>query len=131
MGQYAELLGHNNILAPAEISDFAVYVHSDGGSISPEFSHNCVYSIGNGALTNQVYNAKAGEYYDLPGVVIEQDPQFREAPNGDFRPRNPNVLRGGKRDIADNATQMGAVLQKYQFARRAKAANLGRLQIVR
>jgi hypothetical protein len=62
---------------------------------------------------------------------IEQDPQFVDAANGDFRPRNPNVLRGGKPDIADNVTEIGVVLQKYRFARRAKAANLGRLQIIR
>jgi len=67
----------------------------------------------------------------LPEHSIEQDPQFVDADNGDFRPRNPNVLRGGKPDIADNETEMGAILQKYQFARRAKAANLGRLQIIR
>jgi len=67
----------------------------------------------------------------LPEHSIEQDPQFVDADNGDFRPRNPNVLRGGKPDIADNETEMGAVLQKYQFARRAKAANPGRLQIMR
>jgi hypothetical protein len=67
----------------------------------------------------------------LPKHSIEQDPQFVDADNGDFRPRNPNVLRGGKPDIADNETEVGAILQKYQFARRAKAANLGRLQIIR
>ena len=66
-----------------------------------------------------------------PEHAIEEDPDFIDAANGNFRPRNPNVLRGGKPDIADNATEMGAVLQKYQFARRAKAANFGRLQIVR
>jgi hypothetical protein len=67
----------------------------------------------------------------VPEHAIEEDPQFVDAPNGDFRPRNQNVLRGGKPDIADNETQMGAILQKYRFARRAKAANPGRLQIIR
>jgi hypothetical protein len=66
-----------------------------------------------------------------PQHVMEENPQFVDATNGNFRPRNPNVLRGGKPDIADNVTEMGAVLQKYQFARRARAANLGRLQIIR
>jgi hypothetical protein len=66
-----------------------------------------------------------------PENAIEENPQFVDTVNGNFRPKNPNVLRGGKPDIADNPTEMGAVLQKYQFARRAKAFNLGRLQIMR
>ncbi|KPL25544.1 MAG: hypothetical protein AMJ75_00640 [Phycisphaerae bacterium SM1_79] len=66
-----------------------------------------------------------------PENAIEENPQFVDAANGDFRPRNPNVLRGGKPDIADNATEMGAVLQEHQFDRRAKAVNFGRLQIIR
>jgi hypothetical protein len=67
----------------------------------------------------------------LPEHSIEQDPQFVDAANGDFRSRNQYVLRGGKPDIAENETEMGAILQKYQFARRAKAVNPGRLQIMR
>jgi hypothetical protein len=66
-----------------------------------------------------------------PENAIEENPQFVDAANGDFRPRNPNVLRGGKPDIADNATEMGAVLQEHQFDRRAKVVNFGRLQIIR
>ncbi len=66
-----------------------------------------------------------------PENAIEENPQFVDAANGNFRPRNPKVLRGGRRDIAGNVTQMGAVLQKYQFARRAKTVNLGRLQTMR
>jgi hypothetical protein len=62
---------------------------------------------------------------------INVDPQFVDAGNGDFRPRNPAVLRGGKPDIADNPTQMGVVQQKYQFAERAKTTNRARLQIIR
>lgn len=66
-----------------------------------------------------------------PEHATEENPQFVDVANGNFRPRNPNVLRGGKPDIADNATEMGAFLQKYQFARRARMANLGRLQTIR
>lgn len=66
-----------------------------------------------------------------PKNAIEENPEFVDAVSGNFRLRNPNVLRGGKPDIADNATEMGAVLQKYQFASRAKEANPGRLQIIR
>ena len=68
---------------------------------------------------------------DKPANDIEVDPQFVDVDSGDFRTRETKVLRGGRRDIAGNVTQMGAVLQKYQFDRRAKTANLGRLQIMR
>jgi hypothetical protein len=66
-----------------------------------------------------------------PANAIEEDPQFVDADSSDFRPRNPKVLRGGRRDRAGNATEMGAVLQKYRFEERAKTANFGRLQIIR
>ncbi len=66
-----------------------------------------------------------------PENTIEENPQFVDAANGNFRPRNSNVLRGGRRDIAGNAAEMGAVLQKYRFDRRAKAVNFGRLQVIR
>lgn len=67
----------------------------------------------------------------LPEHSIEENPLFVNAGGGDFRPRNPNVLRGGLPDIDDNPSQMGVILQKYQFARRARGANVGRLQIIR
>lgn len=66
-----------------------------------------------------------------PANAIEVDPQFVDGDSGDFRARETKVLRGGRSDIAGNVTMMGAVLQKYQFERRAKTANLGRLQIMR
>ena len=59
------------------------------------------------------------------------DPLFVNPSVYDFRPRNPLVLRGGMPDLAGNPTQIGAILQKYQFANRARSANLGRLSIFR
>jgi parallel beta-helix repeat protein len=61
---------------------------------------------------------------------LETDPQFADADEGDFRPRNPEVLRGGMTDTNGNATQMGAIIQAYQFARRARMVNHGRLSII-
>jgi len=62
---------------------------------------------------------------------ISSNPLFVDAANGDFRPCNPAVLRGGKPDIAGNSTQMGAVVQKYQFANLGRAANMRRLAVIR
>jgi len=77
-----------------------------------------------------------GGNYDLPDALppvncIEKDSLFVDAASGDFRPRNPAVLRGGRPDINGNPTQMGAILQKYQFGDRERIANMARLRIVR
>ena len=63
-------------------------------------------------------------------AVVEADPDFVDSANGDFRVRNPAVLRGGMPETQGNVRQMGAVLQEYQFARRARVMNAGRAGIV-
>lgn len=78
--------------------------------------------------TYQDYNCYPG---NTESHGVSSDPQFVDAANGDFRVRNPAVLRGGKVDINGNPTQMGPIKQKYQFSKRARAANLGRLAILR
>jgi hypothetical protein len=93
-----------------------------------ERTDNAVLYISNCASYNNNLN--------FPGVYVgennlEADPQFTDANNGNFRPRNPQVLRGGLADINGNATQMGAITQPYQFPRRAGASNLGKLSIVK
>jgi len=77
-----------------------------------------------------------GGNYDLPDALppvncIEKDSLFVDAASGDFRPRSPAVLRGGRPDINGNPTQMGAILQKYQFGDRERIANMARLRIIR
>jgi len=67
----------------------------------------------------------------IAGDNIETDPQFVDAANTDFRPRNPIVLRGGFPDINGNVTQIGAIIQAYQFPKRARMVNHGRMSIVR
>ena len=76
--------------------------------------------------TNTTVHILTG-FHSLNGT----DPQFIDAANGDFRPRNPLVLRGGMPDITNNPTQIGAIQSKYQFISKARAANLGRLAIIR
>lgn len=76
--------------------------------------------------TNASVNLLTGEH-----SLNATDPQFADAASGDFRPRNPLVLRGGMPDIAGNPTQIGAIQGKYQFISKTKTANLGRLAIIR
>jgi len=118
---------HNNIAYLAAADDNFVECLASFGSLG-FCDYNCVWSAeGIVATPFNLNNAPA-----FPNsVLIEQDPQFVDAANGDFRPRNPAVLRGGMPDPKGDATQIGAVLQKYQFANRARTLNAGRLQIFR
>lgn len=108
-------------------------VHSAGGFFfnrtagSFDYSdYSCLWTM-NGAPTGANRWGGTG----LPSNSIEADPQFVNAASGDFRPRNPAALRGGKPDINGNPTQMGAILQKYQFGDRERIANMARLRIIR
>ncbi len=96
---------------------------ADDAQMAPHVAYCCAHGNGSGQ-------------FSLPDALpeqncIEEDPEFADAANGDFRPRNPAVLRGGKPDISSNPTQMGAVLQKYQFGDRERVANMARLRIIR
>lgn len=95
----------------------------DNAEMAPHVAYCCAHGNSSGQ-----YSLPAG----LPAISsIAEDPQFVDAANGDFRPRNPAVLRGGKPDISGNPTQIGAVLQKYQFGDRERVANMARLRIIR
>jgi hypothetical protein len=120
----SRLVQYNNIFILHTAATGKVINRASGAIKYSDYS--CAWAI-DGAPTASSRWGGTG----LPEHSIEQDPQFVDADNGDFRQRNQNVLRGGKPDIADNETEMGAILQKYQFAKRAKAANPGRLQIMR
>lgn len=99
------------------------YANLTVNTMMPYVTHCCAHGNSSGQ-------------FSLPAALpewdsIEQDPQFVGAASGDFRPRNPAVLRGGKPDINGNPTQMGAILQKYQFGDRERIANMARLRVVR
>lgn len=123
-GANVTLVEYNNIfVVTAKATGKAVSYVS--GSVAYS-DYSCLWALDGAPAASDRWGGDG-----IPEHAIEEDPDFIDAANGNFRPRNPNVLRGGKPDIVDNVTQMGAIMQKYQFARRAKAANLGRLQIVR
>ena len=119
-----KLIQYNNIFVLHTAASGKIITRTKGSVLYSDYS--CAWAIDGAPVASDRWGGTG-----LPEHSIEQDPQFVDADNGDFRPRNPNVLRGGKPDIADNETEMGAILQKYQFAKRAKAANPGRLQIMR
>ncbi len=112
----------NSLVGPV-ITNNIIYLAQPASDIPvsvPRISHedyNC---------TNATVNLLTGSH-SLNAV----NPQFVDATGGDFRPKNPVVLRGGVPDIAGNPTQVGAVQGKFQFISKAKITNLGRLSIFR
>lgn len=99
------------------------YADVSGSLMAPRVAYCCAHGNSSGQFS---LSAALPEWDS-----IEQDPQFVDVASGDFRPRNPAVLRGGKPDINGNPTQMGAILQKYQFGDRERIANMARLRIIR
>jgi hypothetical protein len=95
--------------------DYNLYFGTDGNPLT--------FINDTGANPNWVYPEK-GEH------DIEADPMFVDAANGDFRPRNPAVITGG-RPVDGIATYMGAVPPKHNFKSNARAANFGRLATIR
>lgn len=83
-------------------------------------------------LTTPFESIKSGGTVPVLGDhSIEAAPEFVDAANGDFRARNKLVLRGGEPDVTGRVTQMGAILQRYQFAQRGRMANFARLGIIK
>lgn len=118
------LVEYNNIFVVAAKASGKAINRMAGGIAYSDYS--CLWALDGAPSASGRWGGDG-----KPEHAIEEDPDLIDAANGNFRPRKPNVLRGGKPDIAGNTTEMGAVLQEYEFARRAKAANLGRMQIIR
>ncbi|MGA2915818.1 MAG: hypothetical protein ABSE89_07305 [Sedimentisphaerales bacterium] len=91
------------------------------------------YPISASRISYEDYNCTNASFNILTGShsLNATDPQFVDAANGNFRPRNSLVLRCGMPDLAGNPAQIGAIQDKYQFISKAKAANFGRLSIFR
>jgi hypothetical protein len=112
----------NNIFAPRESNANILKVTANGGSIV-EVTNNCIYHPD--GLSNPWPNTKD------PKKTIEEDPEFVDVSSKDFRPLNPNVLKGGRMDIAGNSMQIGAMVQGYQFANTGKMTNMARMRVFR
>ena len=120
------VVAFNNIfcLAPG-----AVGLHCNSGSIVYN-DYNCFIESDGTPLTV----GDNGSGYEVPVKgkhSVQVDPDFVDAANGDFRVRNPLVLRGGRPGPDGRAAVIGAIGQEYQFAQRARIMNAGRAGIVR
>lgn len=129
-GTTSVLIEYNNIFMPAAVDDYAVYIDDDKGTILYSDYSWAFCSAGNFTV-DPWYDDTNDKSFMGPNSTKDIDPQLVDAANGDLRPLNPAVLRGGRPDIAGNPGQIGAVTQKYQFAQRARQVNQGRLAIIR
>jgi hypothetical protein len=125
----ATVIVRNNILVPDKDA-YAINIYTAGGSVRNDY--NCLWGSDGNQLATPFGTIKSGGAPPTLGPnSIETDPEFVDVGGSDFRPRNPPVLRGGEPDAIGNATQMGAILQRYQFRQRGRMVNLARLGIIR
>ena len=92
--------------------------------------YNCFIETDGTPLTVGFHNTG----YQAPVIgphSITVDPDFVDAANGDFRARNPLLLRGGRPGPDGRASVIGAIGQEYQFAERARVMNAGRAGIIK
>jgi hypothetical protein len=129
-GVSSGLLGFNNIFMPQAGAN-GVYIDGSGASVLYN-DYNCYIDTTGNELSEPVKTDYTNGTQPAFGEhSLEVDPEFVDAANGDFRPRNTKVLRGGRPDLAGNIVHMGAIIQKNQLAIRSRIANLGRLGIFR
>jgi len=114
------LIEYNNIFIPAAKNVPVIYRNGSGTIAYSGFG--CAYSITDNSVLDTPYGGENS---------LNVNPHFADAAGNDFRPTNPQVLRGGMPDFADNPSRIGAILEKYQFVSKAKTANMGRLSIFR
>jgi len=146
-GTAVTINGHITMRGDAVITNCTFYCTGTGGvtaigcnnMVGPVITNNIIYLAQPGTdypisavrINYEDYNCTNATVHLLAGShsLNATDPQFADAANGNFRSRNPLVLRGGMPDFSNNPGQIGAVLQKYQFAKRWQAANPARISI--
>jgi len=125
----ASAIVRNNILVPDKNAN-AIKIYTAGGSVRNDY--NCIWGTDGNQLATPFATSKVGGTAPILGDnSVEVDPEFAGVGSGDFRLRNRLVLRGGEQDVAGNPTQMGAILQRYQFPQRARMVNFARIGIIR
>ncbi len=125
-GSYSPGAIHNNIMMPRLAADKAIHITTaNPGAIVHD--NNCFWSVEGLPVTTPIIN-------DVPGGAtpiaigpnsIEVDPML----TSDYRPKIPQVLRGGKADIYGHVSQIGAVLSEHQFKSNSAISNQGRMRI--
>lgn len=126
----ATLVEFNNIFGLEAADDYAVYIVNNSGSVIYS-DYSWAYCPAGGFTVDPWYDATNNKDIKGANSTKDVDPQFVDAANGDFRSLEPAVLCGGRSDVAGSPGQIGAIIQKYKFAQRARAVNLSRLAIFR
>lgn len=122
----ATLIEFNNIFVLTAVDDYAVCALAANGTILYS-DYSWAYCAAGDFTVEPWYDDTNDVGFQGAHSTKDVDPQLVDPANGDFRLVNPDVLRGGRPDADDNAGQIGAIIQKYQFAERGRLTNRGRL----
>jgi len=120
-------VGFNDIIVLPQAVE-VVSIGSSGGCVLWK-DFFCLYGSDDAEYTGTYgVNDKSGGYVSIRDFnTIDIDPDF----DSSYRPKNPQVLRGGPAMLSDGRSQLGAIKQKYQFPQKGRAVNHGRLGILR
>jgi len=115
------LRGFGNIIMTDATSDYAIDVHSNGGSVSPDFGYNCISDVNGTALTDWMrHGTSGGVVSQLDSHSIEQNPLLKDIAAGQIKllPTSP-ALNTGKPTLDDGKTSIGP-WQRKQYPIRIK-----------
>ncbi len=120
-------VGFNDIIVMPQAGTFIQMGNQGGGALL--LDSNCLWGD-NGQPFTGTYcvNAETGGQVSIRDLnILEVDPEL----DSSYRPRNPQVLRGGPPMLSDGRSQLGAIKQKYQFPQKGRTVNHGRFGILR
>ncbi len=125
---YSTHIGFKDIVILPQDGKF-IHMGNLGGSSLLQQGHCLIGDDGEPFAGTYATNDESGGQISIKNMfsLLEIDPEL----DGNFRPRNPQVLRGGIPQLSDGLSQLGAVRQKYQFPQKGRIVNHGRAGIVK
>lgn len=121
---------NNNICVIPQASRVVKFISSLGGNII-SLDNNCYWGSDGNALSTLFETEITDGHLPAKGRNdFELDPVFADVSSGNFSPMNKYIANGG-RTINGNPTYIGAVRPKQKYKSNARAANFGRLSIIR
>ena len=126
-GATALRIGFGDIVVIPQAGN-VVDIGSSGGCVLWQ-GFQCIWGSDDAEYTGDYsINAKSGGGVNrLDLSSFKADPDL----DGNYRARNPQVLRGGPAMLSNGRSQLGAIKQKYQFPQKGRTVNHGRLGILR
>ena len=125
---YSTHIGFNDIVIIPQDGKF-IHMGNAGGCSLLQQGNCFIGDDGQPFTGTYATNDETGGQVSIKNMfsLLEIDPEL----DANYRPRNPQVLRGGIPQLSDALSQLGAVRQKYQFPQKGRTVNHGRLGIVK